>query len=366
MKTLYEFCMENNRTELLDQWDREANKDMTPETVARGSGKKAWWRCEKGHRWQAVINSRSGGSGCPVCSGRVVVYGSNDLETELPELASEWHPTKNMPLTPAMVTRGCHRSVWWKCEKGHEWKAVIKARAAGCACPVCAGRKVQTGVNDLRTLDPELASEWHPVKNGVLTPDTVLATSLKRVWWRCRYGHEWQAKIKDRMNGTGCPVCGGQKVVEGVNDLASQYPLLMREWHPTKNGSVLPQKMTAYNNKRVWWQCALGHEWRASVYSRTQGLTGCPYCANRKVLPGFNDLATLQPRVAAGWHPTMNGPLTPDQVTVGSKKKVWWICPEGHIWKAVIYSRTGSRKTGCPICAGNISKKQLQRYKTLK
>lgn len=93
--------------------------------------------------------------------------------------------------------------------------------------------------------------------------------------------------------------------------------------------------------------------------------SGCPYCAGRKVLPGFNDLATLEPKVAAQWHPTLNGTLTPQMVTTGTHRKVWWECDLGHVWRAAIYSRTGLKKCGCPICAGRISKKRLARYRAL-
>lgn len=91
------------------------------------------------------------------------------------------------------------------------------------------------------------------------------------------------------------------------------------------------------------------------IASRANG-TGCPYCTNKKVLAGFNDLATVEPRIAAEWHPTLNGSLTPEMVTAGSRKKVWWECPLGHVWKAAIYSRTGKKKCGCPVCAGKARK----------
>ena len=90
--------------------------------------------------------------------------------------------------------------------------------------------------------------------------------------------------------------------------------------------------------------------------------SGCPYCAGRKVLPGFNDLATLAPDVARQWHPSLNGALTPQMVTAGSHRKAWWECQVGHVWQAVIYSRTGPKKCGCPICAGRVSAKRLARY----
>lgn len=364
-KTLYEFCIENGKEELLRQWDKEANGALTPQTVSYGSGKKAWWCCEKGHTWQAVINSRSNGCGCPVCAGKQVLDGSNDLATEFPKLASQWHPSKNLPLTPEQVTRGSHRSVWWCCEKGHEWKAVIKSRVEGSGCPICAGRKLLVGENDLATCRPDLVSEWNAEKNGALKPDMVLATATRRVWWRCEWGHEWQARVKDRMDGKGCPYCSGQKVAAGMNDLASCYPQIAAQWHPAKNGKLTPQDVPAGSNRRVWWQCRLGHVWQTTVYSRTQEKTDCPYCTNRKVLRGFNDLRSRYPQIAAQWHPAMNGSLKPEEVTVGSRKKAWWICPEGHIWKTVVYSRTGSRKTGCPVCAGNVNQKKQKYYEML-
>lgn len=362
---MYEFCIENGKMNLLEQWDSDANGTVTPQTVAYGSGKKAWWRCERGHSWQAVVNSRSGGSGCPVCAGKVPLNGENDLATELPELAGQWHPTQNTPFTPSSVTPGSHRLVWWRCEKGHEWRATVKSRVEGSGCPVCAGRKLLVGVNDLATVNPALAAQWHPTKNGRLEPHMVLPTTTRRVWWRCEEGHEWQAKVQDRMRGTGCPVCCGQKTVPGVNDLASCYPRLADQWHPTKNGTRKPWEVSASSNRRVWWQCEKGHAWQASIYSRVLEQTGCPYCTNRKVLAGFNDLATQEPNIARQWHGTLNGTLTPTQVTVGSRRKVWWICPEGHVWKTAVFARTGSKKTGCPVCAGNAGKRRRQQSELL-
>lgn len=364
-KTLYDFCVENGKTGLLREWDDAANGGLTPKRITYGSGKKVWWRCAKGHTWQAVVNSRSSGSGCPACGGRTVVPGENDLASVLPELARQWHPTKNAPLTPERVARGSHRMVWWRCERGHEWRAAVKSRTAGNGCPVCAGRKLLAGENDLASVRPDLAGEWHPKKNGALTPDLVLSTAGSRVWWRCKQGHEWQARVRSRLEGSNCPVCSGQRVLAGVNDLESCAPLVAAQWHPDKNGRLTPRDITFASSRRVWWRCGLGHEWQSGVYSRTQEQSGCPYCANRKVLAGFNDLATVAPEVARQWHPVLNGALTPRQVTAGSRKKVWWSCPEGHVWKTVIYARTGPNGTGCPVCAGTVRRNDPRRCQGL-
>ena len=123
--------------------------------------------------------------------------------------------------------------------------------------------------------------------------------------------------------------------------------------------------MTAASNRKVWWRCPLGHDYQAVVSARIQRGTGCPYCAGRRVLPGFNDLAAVEPKIAGQWHPTMNGTLTPEMVTAGSNRMAWWQCSEGHVWKAVISSRTGPQKCGCPVCAGQIRKRRRERYQRL-
>ena len=116
------------------------------------------------------------------------------LSIENPELAKEWHPTKNGKLTPNDVTPGSGRKVWWICNKGHEWMALIGDRSNGNNCPYCSGHRVCKD-NCLATLNPKLSQEWHPTKNGKLTPNDVMAGSIKKVWWICNKGHEWEAKI---------------------------------------------------------------------------------------------------------------------------------------------------------------------------
>lgn len=339
------------------------NLPLIPETVSYGSKRRVWWRCANGHSWQAAVHTRSGsGTGCPYCSGRRAISGETDLATRYPDLAAEWHPTRNGDLSPADVLPGSHRLVWWQCEHGNEWRAQIKSRVAGTGCPVCSNRALLRGENDLATNYPELARQWHPTKNGQLTPSDVVPGTRRKVWWVCDKGHEWRASVSARVNGSGCPVCASKKIIPGENDLASRFPAIAKEWHPTKNGALTPEQVAPASNKKVWWRCPKGHDYQAVVASRTQRNGGCPYCANTKVLPGFNDLATKYPEIAAQWHPTMNGSLTPDHVLPGSRKKVWWQCSSGHVWQAVIYSRTGNQSSGCPFCTGYALGKRWNRY----
>lgn len=363
--TVKEYCVRNCRSELLQEWNYARNDGLTPDDVASGSSRKVWWIDRLGHEWQQDVHSRTVmGRGCPVCAGREIRAGFNDLATTHPKLAAQWDKDKNGELTAQMVSAGNGRKVWWRCEKGHSWQAQIASRASGCGCPVCANRVILPGVNDFATTHPALAAEWHPTKNGDLMPQQISYGYDKKVWWRCAHGHEWQAAPKTRVRmGSGCPICANDVAQAGFNDLAALFPAVAAEWHPTKNGNLTPAQVVSGSNRSVWWKCRLGHEWRAAIVDRTRGTNGCPYCANKKVLAGFNDLASIEPKIAAEWHPTLNGALTPEMVTAGSNRRVWWICPEGHVWRTAICNRTNAKKrTGCPVCAGNISQKHRHLY----
>ena len=277
-----------------------------------------------------------------------------------PELAKQWHTSKNGDLTPSDVSPGANVKVWWKCNKGddHEWEAIISERNRGSNCGVCTGRKVVKS-NCLTTINPELANEWHPKMNGYLTAYDVTVFSNKKVWWKCNKGddHEWEASIGGRHQGRGCPICAGQKVVHS-NCLATLYPKLSDEWHPTKNGDLTPSKLMPGSGKKVWWKCKEGddHEWLATPNNRTSNGRSCPVCVGQKIVHS-NCLATLNPKLANEWHPTKNADLKPEDYYFGSRKKVWWKCSKGddHEWKTSIADRT--RGSNCPFCFGKKTSK---------
>lgn len=350
--SLYDYCIQNNRIQVLQEWHPVKNEGLSPADVSFGSRTQAWWLCGKGHEWQAAVFSRANGSGCPVCSGIKTLEGENDLASLYPELAAEWNSERNEGLSPTQFTAGSHKKIWWKCENGHEWQASICSRTHGSGCPVCSGRKALAGENDFASLYPELAAQWHPTKNHGISPSDVTAHSTRKIWWICDKGHEWQTQVAYRAKGNGCPICAGRQVLPGYNDFASAYPEMARQWVIEKNLPVKPNEITAQSNIRAWWRCDKGHEWQAKVSARVTHGSGCPYCSGRRVLAGFNDLATVYPKIAAQWNTERNGELTPAMVTPGSSKKVWWCCSHGHEWQALIYSRTSPRKNGCPYCSG--------------
>jgi hypothetical protein len=200
--------------DLVKQWHPAKNDMLTPDQVATKPNKKCWWKCPKGpdHEWEATVTNRASGGGCPFCRGRRVSV-TNSLAALYPDIASQWHPTKNGNLTPEQVVAGSGKMYWWKCSKGpdHEWEATLDNRTSGGkGCPFCRGLKASV-TNCLASLYPDIASQWHPTRNGDFTPDQIVAGSGKMYWWKCPKGpdHEWEATAGDRTSGNGCPFCRG-------------------------------------------------------------------------------------------------------------------------------------------------------------
>ena len=563
------------------EWDQLKNGDLHPTDVTINSTKQVWFICPNGHSYNTSVRIRTQGGGCPYCAGKRVLQGFNDLLTIRPDIAKEWHPTKNLDLKPTDVTVGSNKKVWWKCSTcGNEWEAVIARRTSFHSklrisdCPNCSAAfgtsfpeqsvyfyvkkafpdaenrysgaefnvsefdiyipslrtaveydgkayhsseksfrreeekytackehnvrliriKEQGATNPacdhciitqfgntadyssleksikellellnvddfeinitrdqydiqkqyLRTLAdnslairfPSIAKEWHPTKNGNITPEMVSRGSNKRFWWKCQLcGFEWQATVANRVLGRNCPQCSKKQaskkhrdsIVISRGSLSEKYPQLIDEWDFEKN-EVLPSEISAGSGEKAWWKCSsCGYEWLADIHSRVKGNgcpicgrarqnkkhhdsalknngsllencpdlckewdynsntispadivvgsklnawwicsicgnkyvarvnnrailhRGCPYCAGKRVLQGFNDLLTIRPDIAKEWHPTKNLDLKPTDVTVGSNKKVWWKCSTcGNEWEASVSKRVSGQN--CPLC----------------
>lgn len=270
-----------------------------------------------------------------------------------------WHPERNGPLTASDVTPGSRSKAWWRCAQGHEWSARISSVVMdGCGCPYCMGKKPIPGQTDLASRMPQIAALWDSERNAPLKAEDVTPGSKAKVFWRCEKGHSWQTTVLSvALDGCGCPYCAGKKAIPGETDLVTLSPEVAKQWDPERNGGLDPRTLTPASHEKVWWRCEKGHPWLAAPYTRTKEKgAGCPYCTGRKVLPGFNDLATLRPKLSEQWYQPLNGALKPTDVTLGSNKKVWWRCSENHVWQACVYSRTRAKGSDCPVCAGVVKK----------
>lgn len=199
------------------------------------------------------------------------------------DLICEWNWLKNNELGvfPDQITLGSGKSAWWICDNGHEYEMVLYRRKEGHNnCPYCLGKKVLVGFNDLKTVNPLLASEWNYEKNVDIDPTMLTGVCGKNVWWKCKNGHGWEAKISNRTNGNGCPYCCGYYILDGLNDLATTRPDLAMEWNYEKNGELLPTQISRGYGHKVWWTCNVcGYEWQAAPNSRDNMGSGCPACS---------------------------------------------------------------------------------------
>jgi len=250
-----------------DGWD--------PSTIAPHSNKKLAWVCLKNsqHRWSESVANRSKGNGCPFCSNHQIMVGFNDLATTNPMVALEAHGWD-----PRTVVAGNHRRKPRKCSESHVWQASPVSRTSqGSGCPYCAGQRAIKGVNDLTTTRPDIAAQadgWDPTE--------VMAQTNKNLPWICSYGHRWVTRVANRTNGNDCPVCSGNVVLAGFNDLLTTHPEIAAEangWDPT---TVSKGHITKKS-----WMCPLGHVYETTVNNRCSG-RGCPDCATTGFSPGLD------------------------------------------------------------------------------
>lgn len=324
--------------DVLADWDYELNGDMQPELA--DPALVAWWRCSNCRSvWQAAITTRSEGEGCPRCA-RLGRGRHGTLAAECPDLLADWCRERNMPLAPGAVTAGSGRRVWWRCRAcGHEWQTKIVSRARRAqGCPSCARERRRRRGTLLEEM-PELARSWDWERNDPrLGPDAVTCGSARKVWWRCPFGHSWEAVVAERARGIGCPTCAGHYEAP----LAQTDPALASEWDLERN-AVGPDGVTAGSTMAAWWRCGLGHSWSAVVGDRTKG-HGCPTCAGRFDGP----LIRTHPWLIDEWVEATNGPV-PESLTAGSGYRAMWCCNAGHNWVSEVKARAAGH--GCPSCA---------------
>ena len=472
--------LEESLPEIAKEWNYEKNSFLPSECKIH-SNQRVWWKCNKGHEWEASVNNRTRGQKCPYCIGKKIIKGENDFKSLFPKIAAEWNYEKNV-CKPEEFRPASNKKVWWKCNKGHEWEATINGRTGGTNCPYCSGRIVIKGENDLASTFPELLKEWNYEKNKI-DPSEVSYGSNTRVWWKCSKGHEWETTVSNRTTlRRGCSECskelrtsfpelavyyyakllypdtisGNREILDGLeldiyipskkvaieydgvrwhnssaaiereirknklckdkgielirirehglsaiencysiirgdsrdyslkssiiktfkhigvdkpdidlkrdrfdiysiielsdkeNSLANKYPEIASEWNYEKNKKLLPTMVSSNSNIRVWWKCSKGHEWESNINNRIR-VPKCPYCNGSKVFKGSNDLLTLYPNLCMEWDYEKNIDISPDSVLPGSPKRVWWKCKEcGNKWKTSINHRVNGTK--CPKC----------------
>lgn len=264
------------------------NGNISSDMITLGSRRRVWWQCllNPEHVWKESVHYRERtGNKCPKCHPRVGTRGLT-LEKHSAVLSQEWHPKLNDTLTPKDVAAGSKMRVWWKCSSNPRhppWHAAIYNRThLKQGCPACYERAFDEERSIAKRF-PYLVGEWHPTKNGSLTPHNVTFGSSRRVWWKCAKdpSHEWEAVINVRTkNERGCPFCAKHRLT-AEGSLAVGFPKIAAEWHPALNDPMTPGSVAAKSARKVWWRCAVNplHEWRAQIKNRTILGSGCPHCS---------------------------------------------------------------------------------------
>ena len=340
-----------------------ATSGLTADQIVAGSHRRVGWRCGRcGHRWEATVGPRTDRrrAGCPACAGHVATPSSN-LAVARPDLAAQWHPTRNCGLRPETVRPGSAAAVWWLCpvHPDHEWRASPNARtnpATLTGCPACSGYQLSV-TNNLAALFPDIAAQFDPSFNGGRRSDQILAGTGEEITWRCDRGpdHVWTVSVVSRTaQGNGCPFCAGKRV--SVTNTLALYPQLVSEFESVANAPETAETLSASSRTLVWWRCASGpdHRWRARVSSRALHGHGCPYCAGHRASV-TNSLANCCPQAAAGLDPALNRGLRAEQITAGSSRVVTWSCVNdaSHTWQTAVRTRVRLVESGygaCPMC----------------
>lgn len=417
---------------LAAQWDYEQNGDLTPDSISYGSNLKVWWKCPIcGHSYQKRIGNRTAPSKrkaeskkCPICLGRIIIPGYNSLKARYPEIVEkEWGFKKNT-LDPDTISPHYRAKVWWLCPNGHSYNSLPgnKVHKTGGNCPYCSSQKLCRETS-LGIINPELAKEWHPTKNGNLTPFDVFANTNRYIWWLCPIcGCEWKAKCSNRNVGKrGCPHCAkgrSSSVPEQLifRAIKNVFPDSINR-HRIDNDEIdvyIPSLMIGfeYDGERFHNIDKLSKDIAKSKRLTSKGITlyrfresNCPELKVKnctivsvKYSPKYEDLETklkellinLSPKSPikdfkfeneinevkatldclpyeesfaaseekkrkdtpiALWDYEANAPLTPEMVKPFSDTIVSWICPinSNHKWKNTV--KSVSLGYGCKRCS---------------
>ena len=401
--------------EIAVEYDETKNA-IPASSVFSKSNRRVWWKCNKGHSYEASVSSRTNkNSGCPYCSGRIAITGINDIKTMYPDLAKEWDYELNIHGSPETTLPNSGKKIWWKCERGHLWKAPPYSRIKGVGCPVCNGL-FQTSLPEQAILyylsscfnaisrsringfevdiflpDYNIGIEYDGMyyhssgkakkqeekKNKALMDAGIILIHVKEdlarndiegnnIYYVLKPNYEAldnaiQALVSEleRLTLVHCPVsvnfCRDRLTIlsyyrqyEIKNSFANTKPYLLSEWDNEKNGDINPRAFSPHSNQKVWWKCPNNHSYLMSIASRAEG-QDCPFCSNRKLAVGYNDLQTRFPNLAIEWHPTKNK-TAPTKIIFSSSKKYWWKCFVcNYEWEATAYARTNGK--GCPRCA---------------
>ena len=244
---------------LKSEWLENINGDIY--NIFSNSNDIIEWICRKCHRnFKAKISNRAEDDKCcPYCSNRILIKGINDLATTHPHLIKEWSNLNDRQLS--CLTNKSSYKAWWKCSVcSNTYQQVVSSKLISkTSCPYCRKTKVLKGFNDLATTHPWLIKEWSTLNDRDRDSSSIMCNSNYRAWWKCaECSKEYRQSVKKKilMNKSCCPYCRNNKVLKGLNDLATTHEYLLNEWDYLNNILLAkPTEIDEKSNKIVWWIC---------------------------------------------------------------------------------------------------------------
>uniref|UniRef100_UPI0028F6DF45 zinc-ribbon domain-containing protein n=1 Tax=Arthrobacter sp. lap29 TaxID=3056122 RepID=UPI0028F6DF45 len=270
-------CDSDNQA--LAWWDHKANDDTSFKTVTLKSRRECWWTCpECGHQFSDMVYNITSSPRCGAChEQRADEYEryKTIMVREVPELLAAWAD----PADPSTIeVAGSWMLRRFRCPKGHHPK-INPYTFLNSGCPSCRGQATrQSAKASLRDVLPEIAEQWHPVRNGSeWTPDTVGPASTRVIWWKANCcGFEWEEAIETRnkFKRQRCPRCATI-----LDSLGWADPGLAAEWSDENPMNVWQVRPTASTRFIPKWVCSINsaHRWEAPLTSRSSG-SECPEC----------------------------------------------------------------------------------------
>lgn len=331
---------------LMEEWDYEKNNALGyyPENISLGSGIKVWWRCPKGHAYDASVTNRNRGRGCKYCAGKAVLKGFNDLESQYPDIAKEWHPSKNGDLKPDMITYGSGRKVWWLCSNNHSYEKVVRDRSKGAGCPICTAA-LKTSFPEqavffyIKKVFPDAISRYKEIFDNRMELDIFIPSRKVGIEYDGAAFHDKDHIFKDNRKYEICKA-NGISLIRIMEQSRSMIFVLY------DHKIVLPNSNRKHLNNAISELCyKLGHP--VDVNVERDKFEILDYVYARK-----ESLASEYPEVAKEWDYEANYPRKPEDFAPHSNETVGWVCSKcGNKWSTMINSRTGSHGTGCPKCS---------------
>jgi len=338
------------RSDLLKEWNYSRNLNIDPYTIGKSVSKKVWWICKKGHEWQATVNSRRYGVGCPICA--------RDTQTSFSEQVIFFYVKKVfLKAENRAVLNNCEVDIyipelmlgieydgyfWHKNKQIEDSRKSIKLQKSGIRLVRIREQKEKENIS-INEGNIETTITYTYSENS-----DALEQVLKILFSFINKKFSTNICLDINIDRDRNDILQQYYSSEKENSLLYNFPELEAEWDFEKNGNIALSFIPQKSSKRFWWKCKFGHEWKSTVYNRTNGY-GCPICSGKKVLKGFNDLATAIPELIDQWDQQHND-IQPTEITKNSGKKVWWKCSNGHYYEMRVSDKVSGQ--GCPYCSG--------------